>query len=185
MGRGLRMAGRQGCGRMAGASAVRHGLSPGDQAVGRPQIIFRKWDKTEDWKLRCLRGAGSYINEVMKSNSHSVVSDSATPWVVACKTVHGILQARILEWVAIPFSRDLPDLGIKPGPLALQADFFSTVWATRKTLIILDMICFQYQFSSVAQSCPTLCDPMDYSTLGFPVHHQLPELAQIHVPSSW
>ena len=36
-------------------------------------------------------------------------------------------------------------------------------------------------FSSVAQSCPTLCDPMDCSTLGFPVHQQLPELAQIHV----
>ena len=38
-----------------------------------------------------------------------------------------------------------------------------------------------YQFSSVAQSCPTLCDPMDCSTPGFPVHHQLPELAQTHV----
>ena len=37
------------------------------------------------------------------------------------------------------------------------------------------------QFSSVAQPCPTLCDPMDYSTPGFPVHHQLPELAQTHV----
>ena len=37
------------------------------------------------------------------------------------------------------------------------------------------------QFSSVAQSCPILCDPMDYSTPGFPVHHQLPELAQTHV----
>ena len=37
------------------------------------------------------------------------------------------------------------------------------------------------QFSSVAQSCLTLCDPMDYSTPGFPVHHQLPELAQTHV----
>ena len=36
------------------------------------------------------------------------------------------------------------------------------------------------QFSSVAQSCPTLCDPMDCSTPGFSVHHQLPELAQIH-----
>ena len=36
-------------------------------------------------------------------------------------------------------------------------------------------------FSSVAQSCPTLYNPMDYSTLGFPVHHQLLELAQIHV----
>ena len=34
------------------------------------------------------------------------------------------------------------------------------------------------QFSSVAQSCLTLCDPMDCSTPGFPVHHQLPELTQ-------
>ena len=38
-----------------------------------------------------------------------------------------------------------------------------------------------YQFSSVAQSCPTLCNPMDCSMPGLPVHHQLPELAQTHV----
>ena len=37
------------------------------------------------------------------------------------------------------------------------------------------------QFSSVTQSCLTLCDPMDYSMPGFPVHHQLPELTQTHV----
>ena len=37
------------------------------------------------------------------------------------------------------------------------------------------------QFSLVAQSCLTLCDPVDCSTPGFPVHHQLPELAQTHV----
>ena len=36
-------------------------------------------------------------------------------------------------------------------------------------------------FSSVAQLCPTLCDPMDCSTPGFPVHHPLPELIQTHV----
>ena len=36
-------------------------------------------------------------------------------------------------------------------------------------------------FSSVAQSCPTLYDPMDCSTPGLPVHHQFPELAQTHV----
>ena len=41
--------------------------------------------------------------------------------------------------------------------------------------------CFPIQFHSVAQSCPILCDPMDYRTPGFPVHHQLPELAQTHV----
>ena len=36
-------------------------------------------------------------------------------------------------------------------------------------------------FSSVAQLCLTLCDPMDCSTPGLPVHHQLPELTQTHV----
>ena len=37
------------------------------------------------------------------------------------------------------------------------------------------------QFSSVAQSCPTLCDPMKCSTPGFPVHHQLLEFTQTHI----
>ena len=36
--------------------------------------------------------------------------------------VHGILQARILEWVAIPFTENLPDPGIEPESPALQAD---------------------------------------------------------------
>ena len=38
-----------------------------------------------------------------------------------------------------------------------------------------------FQFSSVAQMCPTLCDPIECSTPGFPVYHQLLELAQTHV----
>ena len=37
------------------------------------------------------------------------------------------------------------------------------------------------QFSSVTQLCPTLCNPMDCSMPGFPVHHQLLELTQTHV----
>ena len=48
--------------------------------------------------------------------SHSVVSDSLQPHV------HGILQARILKWVAIPFLGDFPDSGIEPGSPELQAD---------------------------------------------------------------
>ena len=36
-------------------------------------------------------------------------------------------------------------------------------------------------FSSVTQSCPTLCDPMNCSMPGLPVHHQLPEFIQTHV----
>ena len=40
------------------------------------------------------------------------------------------------------------------------------------------------QFSSVAQSCPALCDPMNRSTPGLAVHHQLPEFTQIHIHRS-
>ena len=40
---------------------------------------------------------------------------------------------------------------------------------------------FHIQFSSVAQSCPTLCSPMDCSTPGLLVHHQLPKLPQTHI----
>ena len=37
------------------------------------------------------------------------------------------------------------------------------------------------QFSSVTQSCPTLCNPLNHSTPGLPVHHQLLEFTQTHV----
>ena len=39
----------------------------------------------------------------------------------------------------------------------------------------------QFNSGSVAQSCPTLCDPMNYSTPGLPVQHQIPEFTQTHV----
>ena len=57
--------------------------------------------------------------------SHSVVSDSLPPhglYSLANSSINGTLQARILEWVAIPFFRDLPNQGIEPRSPALQAD---------------------------------------------------------------
>ena len=60
-----------------------------------------------------------------KNESRSVVSDSLQPLGGSLPdfSVHVILQARILEWVAIPFSREwLPNPGIKPRSPALQAD---------------------------------------------------------------
>ena len=45
----------------------------------------------------------------------------------------------------------------------------------------LQMVFSLVQFSSVTQSCPTLCDPMNRSMWGLPVHHQLPEFTQTHV----
>ena len=52
------------------------------------------------------------------------------------------------------------------------------MWFFFKKIGVFFYLC---EFSSVAQSCPTLCNPMDSSTPGFPVHYQLPELAQTHV----
>ena len=47
--------------------------------------------------------------------------------------------------------------------------------------LVKSMIVPLSQFSSVAQSCPTLCEPMDRSTPDLPVHYQLPEFTQTHV----
>ena len=58
-------------------------------------------------------------------------------------------------------------------------------WTVKKAdprrIDAFELWCELFQFSSVAQSCPTLCDLMDCSTPGFPVHHQLPDLTQTHV----
>ena len=49
-------------------------------------------------------------------------------------------------------------------------------------LVLYLLLCFlSVQFSSVTQSCLTLCDPMNHSTPGLPVHHQLLEFTQTHV----
>ena len=56
--------------------------------------------------------------------NHSAVSNCCDPvdWSPPGSSVRGILQARILEWGATSFARDLPDTGIKPRSSALQAD---------------------------------------------------------------
>ena len=73
--------------------------------------------------------------------------------------VHGILQAGIFHWVAMPSFRGSFWPGIEPVSPAVPT----------------------VQFSSVAQSCLTLCDPMNRSTPGLPVHHHLPEFTQTHI----
>ena len=91
-------------------------------------------------------------------------------------TVHGILQAKTLEWVAILFSRgsSWPRDWTQVSCIAGRS---FTSWATLGGLWQPSSV----QFSSVAQLCPTFCNPMNRSTPGLPVHHQLPEFTQTHV----
>ena len=82
-------------------------------------------------------------------------------------SVHGISQARILEWVAICFSRESSQLGLNPCPLHWQADSILPNQPPGS--------------SSVDKSCLTLCNPTNCTTPGFSVLHYLPEIAQTSV----
>ena len=95
-------------------------------------------------------------------------------------SVHGILQARVLEWVAISVSRGSSKLRNQTQISLIEGRCF-TIWPTREATNVLYSQSTEVQFSSVTQSCLTLCHPMDCSMPGFPVHHQLSELAQTHV----
>ena len=88
-------------------------------------------------------------------------------------TVHGILQARILEWVAFPFSGDLPNPGIKPRSPALQADSLPSEPPGNLLKLYSKQLAAAAAAAATAakslQSCPTLCDPIDGSPPGSPV----------------
>ena len=125
------------------------------------------------------------------SSVHGILQARIQEWVtIPCSTgssqprdcslpgpsVHGILQARILEWVAVPSSRgsSQPKDQTHVSCVSCLAGRLFTTEPPGNPLFII-------QFSSVTQSCPTLCDPMNRSTPGLPVDHQLPEFTQTHV----
>ena len=104
----------------------------------------------------------------------SVMSDSLHPWTVARQAPRSMEFSSPESWSGEPFllPGKLPNPGITPMclcPLNWQEDSLP--------LAPLSSV----QLSSVAQSCPNLCDPMNRSTPGLPVHHQLPEFTQIHI----
>ena len=102
----------------------------------------------------------------------------ATLWTIADQAPlsMGFSRQEYCSGLQCPSPGDCPYSEIQPvslGPPALAERFFTTtsIWEAHTVV----------QFSSVAQLCLTLCDPMDCSTPGFPVHHQLPEFTQTHV----
>ena len=104
----------------------------------------------------------------------------ATPWAIDHQAPLSMECSRQEYWSGFPFPPpgDLPHPRIKPSsPVspALAGEFFTTSATFSPTV----------QFSSVAQLCPTLCDPMNCSMPCLPVHHQ-PKLMSIKsvMPSS-
>ena len=106
-----------------------------------------------------------------------------TNYSISGSSVHGILQARILEWVTVPFSRGSSQPRDQTQ-ISHIAGRFLTSWATREALnkssLNFLMLCL------VIQSCPTLCDPMDCSLPGSSVHGVLQAriLEWVAMPSS-
>ena len=70
--------------------------------------------------------------------------------------------------------------GKTPCLQVLHSNFYNTLFFVA-AFLYLKWYLLDIQFSSVTKLCPTLCNPMDYSIPGLPVHHQLPEFAQTHV----
>ena len=106
---------------------------------------------------------------------HATISSSVVPF-----------SSRLQSFPAsgsFPMSQFLTPGGQSIGVSALASilpmntqDWFTLGWIAWTSLQSSSV-----QFSSVAQTCPTLCDPMNCSMPGLPVHHQLPEFTQIHV----
>ena len=71
--------------------------------------------------------------------------------------VHGLLQARVLKWVAFPFSRDLPNPGIKPRFPTFQADSLPAEPQGKPILHMVVYICLCYFLHSFPSLLPPLC----------------------------
>ena len=75
-----------------------------------------------------------------------------------------------------------PGISLEGMMLKLKLQYFGHLMRRADSLEkTMAMFKAMFQFSSVAQSCPTLCDPMNRSTPGLPVHHQFPEFTQTPV----
>ena len=95
-------------------------------------------------------------------------------WTITCQVPLSVGFLRQDYWSGLPFSSpgNLPDPGIQTRVCCIDRRALYS-WA----IIRWDL----YLCWSVTQSCLTLCDPMDHSTPGFPVHHHPPEFSQTHV----
>ena len=131
---------------------------------------------------------------VLVAQSFSTLCDSmdCSPTV---SSVHEILHAKVLEWVAISFSRGSSQPKDWAQVSCIAGRFF-TNWINRETPLFLLSRCNIKSFclpcsssSASVQSLQLLSHvkllrPTDCTTPGFPVHHQLPEIAQTHVHHS-
>ena len=139
----------------------------------QPTRLPRPWDSPgKNTGVGC-----HFLLQCMKVKSESEVAQScptlATPWTAAHQAPPSMGFSRQKYWSGVP----------SPSPTQI---IYSFINCQKPHEFVLKFVEYfqsnQIQFSSVAQLCPTLCDPMNRSTLGLPVHHELLEFTQTHVP---
>ena len=94
-------------------------------------------------------------------------------------------RRRFDPWVGkIPLRREWqPTPVFLPGASHGQRSLVGYSPRCHKESDMTEWLVISVQFSSVAQLCPTVCDPMNHSTPGLPVHYQLPEFTQLYIYS--
>ena len=109
-----------------------------------------------------MRLSQSALVSVIELNELKVTQSCPTLCTPMDYTVHGILQATIVEWVAYPFSSDLPNQGIDPGSPALQEDSLPTQLSGKPLMCKFIHMCvyrymYVYKCSVHIYNCPLIC----------------------------
>ena len=152
---------------------------PGE-SQGRGSLVgCRLWGRTE-----------SDTTEATQQQQQQLCSSEALIYFLYCATIHPIPPNIHLQNFLLSSQRNLSPLNaISPSPpsslaitillsVSMNLSFAFLIGSTGMIIIL------RVQFSSDAQLCPTLCDPMNRSTPGLLVHHQLPEFTLDSCPSS-
>ena len=122
------------------------------------------------WQQRKSDYKGLSVSELWRIRTTSIV---LSPEVSSWKEVKRISEPKVpIFFITMSLFHFSP-----PYPASLSWRQFLKV--TVYQFVFNDN--YSHPIRSVAQSCPTLCDPMNCSTLGLPVHHQLPEFTETHV----
>ena len=188
---------------MEGPQNVRHGIPTGPSNAAPGPVLEISADRVSSrYAHTCVRTAASFTTAEGGSSPGPSAGDGRTErgpparWTLwLCQ---GVGRARLStpSWTAArqaplstKFSRQehwsglprpppgaLLNPGMEPGSFASQADSPPSEPPGKPNGTLSSL-----QFSSVAQPCLTLCDPMNYSTPGLPVHYQIPEFTQTHV----